>query len=115
MGNTGKIIGGGIGFVLGGPWGALAGATVGHLFDNDDGNKKASYVQVQNREHYETLNCSPGDSNEAVKAQYRKMVKEFHPDTIAAKHLPDDAVVHASKRFHAIRQAWEIVRKERNI
>ena len=38
MGNTGKLFGGGLGFLLGGPVGAALGLGLGHLFDEDNSN-----------------------------------------------------------------------------
>ncbi len=116
MGLKGKIVGGGIGFVFGGPWGAVAGATVGHLYDNDDyGKKSPSVRQAIDDKHYKTLGCSFADSNETIRAQYRKLVKEYHPDAIAARNLPEESVVAAGQRFHEIQVAWDALRKERNI
>ena len=42
------------------------------------------------------------------------MVKEFHPDTIMAKGLPEEFIQFATQRFQEIQEAYESIRKERN-
>ncbi len=113
MGYKGKVLGGGIGFVFGGPWGAAAGATVGHLYDNDD--TKPPRVKAPNARYYEVLGCKPADENETLRKQYRKLVKEYHPDAIAARDLPEKRAADANRRFHEIQAAWEAIRKERKM
>jgi DnaJ like chaperone protein len=64
---------------------------------------------------YSRLGCSPQDSNEDIRKQYRKMARDFHPDTIASKGLPEDFIAFANTRFREIQEAWEAIRKERNM
>ncbi len=94
--------------------GALAGAAFGHLFD-----KKVSGPPISvspNRKHYDVLGCSPADSDDTLKKQYRKMVKAYHPDAVAARgDLPEGDIASADKRFHEVQKAWDAIRKERNI
>lgn len=114
MKSKGKIYGGGIGFLLGGPLGAFAGAALGHLFDYKDSG--TAIAVSSNRKHYDVLGCSPADSNDTLKKQYRKMVKAYHPDAIAAKgDLPEGDAASADKRFYEVQKAWYAIRKERNI
>ncbi len=45
---------------------------------------------------------------------YKKLVKDFHPDKIIAKGLPEEFIDFAESRFRDIQQSYEIIRKERN-
>ena len=63
--------------------------------------------------YYKMLNCSPESSNEQIKSNYKKLVKEFHPDTIIAKGLPEEFIDFASKRFQEIHESYEKIRQER--
>ena len=74
---------------------------------------KAVYFQ-DNDKHYKTLNCTPSSSDEEIKSNYRKLVKEFHPDTIISKGLPEEFIDFAEKRFHEIQESYEKIRQERN-
>ena len=62
---------------------------------------------------YKMLNCSPESSNEEIKSNYKKLVKEFHPDKIIAKGLPEEFIDFASNRFREIHESYEKIRQER--
>jgi len=64
--------------------------------------------------YYKMLNCSPESSNEEIKANYKKLVKEFHPDTIISKGLPEEFIDFASKRFQEIHESYKKIRQDRN-
>ena len=64
---------------------------------------------------YRILNCSPHSSNEEIKANYKKLVKDFHPDTIVSKGLPEEFTEFATRRFQEIQEAYKTIRKERQI
>lgn len=76
---------------------------------------RARHVKKATSGYYSVLGCNPEDSDETVKKQYRKKVKEYHPDTIAAKDLPDDFVAYANNRFREVKEAWEVIRRERGL
>jgi len=64
--------------------------------------------------HYKILNCSPESTKEEIKSNYKKLVKDFHPDVIISKGLPEEFVEFASKRFREIQESYEKIRRERN-
>ena len=74
---------------------------------------KAVYFKNVDK-YYKILNCTPACSNDEIKANYKKLVKDFHPDKIIAKGLPEEFVDFASERFREIQQSYEKIRKERN-
>jgi len=63
--------------------------------------------------YYKTLNCGPESTNEEIKTNYKKLVKDFHPDTIISKGLPEEFLQFATNRFQEIQEAYEKIRKER--
>lgn len=63
--------------------------------------------------YYQMLNCTPQSTDEEIKKSYKKLVKEFHPDTIIAKGLPDEFIDFATKRFQEIQEAYQQVRNTR--
>jgi len=65
-------------------------------------------------DYYKRLNCSPESSDQEIKSSYKKLVKDFHPDTIISKGLPEEFIDFATKRFREIQEAYEKVRAERN-
>jgi len=64
--------------------------------------------------YYKMLNCTPESSIDEIKSNYKKLVKEFHPDTIVSKGLPEEFIDFASKRFREIHESYEKIRQERN-
>lgn len=77
-------------------------------------NIKSRYIRVVDQS-YAVLGCSPEDSDERIKSSYRKLVREFHPDAIAAKGLPEEFTTFAQEKFRKIQEAYENIKKERGI
>jgi DnaJ like chaperone protein len=50
---------------------------------------------------------------EEIKKSYRQLVREFHPDTIASKGLPDEFTRFASEKFQEIQSAYETIMAQR--
>jgi DnaJ like chaperone protein len=63
--------------------------------------------------YYKTLNSTPKSSVQEIKSNYKKLVKDFHPDTIVSKGLPEEFTEFAAKRFREIQNAYEKIREER--
>jgi len=64
---------------------------------------------------YAVLGCKSNDSDDQIKKQYRKLVMEYHPDTIASKGLPEEFTKFAEDKFREIHEAYEAIKKERGI
>ena len=64
--------------------------------------------------HYKMLNCTPESSNEEIKSNYKKLVKDFHPDKIISKGLPEEFIEFAERRFREIQESYEKISAERN-
>ncbi len=64
---------------------------------------------------YRTLGVTAEASDEEIKKHYRTLVKEFHPDRIAAKGLPDEFTDFAESKFREIQEAYEAIKKARGM
>jgi DnaJ like chaperone protein len=73
---------------------------------------KSRYIDDADK-YYAVLNCAASCTDEEIKKQYKKLAKDFHPDTIIAKGLPEEFVAFATKRFQDIQEAYEKIRKKR--
>ncbi len=67
----------------------------------------------QNDMYYRILNCTKESPDDVIKTNYRKLVKEYHPDMIISKGMPEEFVEAATKKFQEIQAAYEKVRSER--
>jgi DnaJ like chaperone protein len=76
-------------------------------------NIKAVYFKDTDR-FYKILSCTPSSSNQDIKSSYKKLVKDFHPDTVISKGLPEEFIQFATGRFQEIQEAYEKIRKERS-
>ena len=56
---------------------------------------------------YEELGISPDASSEEIKSAYRKLAKQYHPDT-----NPDDS--YAAEKMNRINEAYSMLREGRN-
>jgi DnaJ like chaperone protein len=80
---------------------------------------EASYQRLKDRylpksdPSYAVLKLDKTASDEAVKKQYRTLVREYHPDKIEAKGLPEEFIKFANDKFTQIQEAYETIRKER--
>jgi DnaJ like chaperone protein len=72
------------------------------------------YIQDSDQ-YYAILGCDRKDSDEYIKQQYRKLVRDFHPDTIASKGLPEEFIKFANDKFREIQGAYETIKKERHL
>jgi len=84
-----------------------------NISDNQYEDIKAVYFNDLDK-HYKMLNCTPESTREEIKSNYKKLVKDFHPDVIISKGLPEEFIEFASKRFREIQESYEKIRQERN-
>lgn len=62
---------------------------------------------------YKILEIDPKASNEEVKKAYRKMAMKYHPDKVS--YLGEDFQKAAKEKFQKVNEAYEEIRKQRNI
>jgi len=62
---------------------------------------------------YEILGVTKGMTLEEIKKVYRVKRKEFHPDALISKGLPEELIEKAKEKFIEIHAAFEIIEKEK--
>lgn len=82
------------------------------ISDTQFADLKSVYFKQDDR-YYRTLNCTAQSTDGEIKSSYKKLVKEYHPDMIISKGLPEEFVDVATKKFQEIQEAYTMVRKER--
>ncbi len=63
---------------------------------------------------YEILGVTKSMTLEEIKKVYRVKRKEFHPDALISKGLPEELIEKAKEKFIEIQAAFEIIEKEKN-
>jgi DnaJ like chaperone protein len=64
---------------------------------------------------YDVLRLAPDVSNEEIKAQYRKLVRDNHPDKLMATGVPAEFIELATRKLAAINAAYETIARERGL
>lgn len=72
---------------------------------------RAQFVADADRDPYDVLGVDPGASAEELRAAWRKLVRETHPDRMMARGVPEEAVKLAESRMVAINKAWEEIQR----
>lgn len=76
---------------------------------------EATHGKANTTSPYEVLGVSATATDAEVKSAHRKLVREYHPDTMQSKGLPEDFLEYAKEKMTAINDAWARVKKERGI
>ncbi|MBD8890585.1 J domain-containing protein [Roseibium litorale] len=64
---------------------------------------------------YAVIGLEPDATSEELKAQYRKEVRETHPDRLIARGVPEEFVRIANDRLAALNAAWAQICAERGL
>ena len=64
---------------------------------------------------YTVLGVKRGDSDDAIRAAWKKLMRENHPDSLAARGVPADFIKRASDKVARINNAWDRIKRERKL
>jgi len=90
---------------------------IGEIFgftDREFRSVRALFVYDPN-EAYTVLGVSRDISNVDLKAHYRKLVRDHHPDMAAARGVPEEFIDIANKKLAVINAAYEEIERERGL
>ena len=73
---------------------------------------KAMFVK-DTKGAYKILGANKGCTNEEIKSIYRKMATKYHPDKVS--HLGDDFAKFAEEKFKSVNDAYQQIKKERDM
>ena len=65
----------------------------------------------QNKSYYKVLGVEENSSFKDIKKSYLKKRKEFHPDTLKGRGLPEEFIEKAKEKFIEIQEAYEELEK----
>lgn len=64
---------------------------------------------------YDALRLTPNASNDEIKAQYRKLVRDNHPDKLMANGVPAEFIALSTRKLAAINAAYDVIAVERGL
>ena len=76
-------------------------------------NKESFSDKEKLKRYYDLLGVKEADSIEVIKKKYRDVIKNYHPDKIQGKGLPDDFIDFANKKLIDFNEAYNEIRKNR--
>jgi DnaJ like chaperone protein len=83
------------------------------MSQRDFTSMRARFVADAEPDPYEVLGVTCDTPVDDIRQAYRALVRETHPDRLAARGVPPEAVKLAEKRLVVVNAAWEAVRKGR--
>jgi len=84
--------------------------------DNSSSNSSTSngtYLTID--ECYVVLESTKNSTNQEIKKNYRKLVRQYHTDILLSKDLPSDMIKFAEEKLKQINMAYEKIKKYRGI
>jgi DnaJ like chaperone protein len=76
---------------------------------------RASHFAPGKEDPYVVLGVSRSISNEDLKKEYLRLVREYHPDSMIARGVPEEFIRLATEKLAAINGAYDVVKKERGL
>jgi DnaJ like chaperone protein len=73
----------------------------------------ARHLDLGEADPYAVLGISRGRPFEEVRATYRRLVSENHPDRLIGRGMPEEFVAIATRRLASINSAFESIERER--
>ncbi|MDD5475564.1 MAG: co-chaperone DjlA [Syntrophales bacterium] len=64
---------------------------------------------------YKVLGISTGASEEDLRKAYRRLIMQYHPDTLVSKGLPEEMMKFAAQKTSAIKAAYDLIRESRKL
>ena len=76
-------------------------------------NSKKNQAKMDLEKAFSTLEIDENASNDEIKKQYRKLVKQYHPDVITGQGADQATIDKATNKLQEINEAYEIIKAKR--
>ncbi|MEZ5769555.1 MAG: molecular chaperone DjiA [Paracoccaceae bacterium] len=88
-------------------------ATIFGVDDRTFRSLRARFVPDATPDPYAVLGVDPDMALDEIRVAWRAQVREYHPDRLIARGVPEEAVKIAEKHMIAINRAWEEIQETR--
>ena len=83
--------------------------------DHEFARIREGHLGPDEADPYQVLGVARGISDDDLKAAYRKLIREHHPDTLIAQGLPQEFIDIANEKLASINDAYDRVEAERGL
>jgi DnaJ like chaperone protein len=80
-----------------------------------DGRTQGAPPQPTGPDPYSVLGVARNASDEDIRLAWRRLMRENHPDSLAARGVPQEFVKRATDKVAEINAAWDRVKRERKL
>jgi DnaJ like chaperone protein len=64
---------------------------------------------------YMVLGVARSSTAEEIRATWRRLMRENHPDSLAARGVPAEFIARANEKVARINAAWDRIKRERGL
>jgi len=79
------------------------------------GTARPNAANPDDPDPYSVLGVPKSASDEALRAAWKKLMRENHPDSLASRGVPQDFIDRASDKVARINAAWDRIKRERKL
>jgi DnaJ like chaperone protein len=72
-------------------------------------------MTVDESDPYQELGVTRAASGEELRATWKRLMRENHPDSLASRGVPADFIARASEKVARINAAWDRIKRERGL
>ncbi len=84
-------------------------------WDRAFGEKARTTVTADPNDPYLELGMTRSATGEELRATWKRLMRENHPDSLASRGVPADFVARASEKVARINAAWDRIKRERGL
>jgi DnaJ like chaperone protein len=91
---------------------------VASIFGFDDAafeRIRAGHAGAETANPYTVLGVTSDASDDDVRAAWRKLIRENHPDTLIAQGMPEDFIAVATEKMAVINASWDQICEQRGL
>ncbi len=97
------------------PLGGADTATVHLVVFSPEGMEDLRAAAAEGEDPYQALGISRSATPEELRATWKQLMRENHPDSLAARGVPQEFIARASEKVARINAAWDRIKRERGL
>jgi DnaJ like chaperone protein len=84
-------------------------------WERASGGRARVFGGAAEEDSYAVLGLTPKASDEEVRATWKRLMRENHPDSLASRGVPPEFVARATDKVAKINAAWDRIKRERKL